>query len=52
MFWSKIFVKSQQSRSNAKEATHEGIVLTMVEQINHLSNKFDDFQALKEELKN
>ena len=52
MFFSKIFVESQGSGSDATETTQEEIVLAIVEQRNHFSNKFDDFQVLKEELKN
>ena len=53
-FWSKIFVESQDLRSDAAEVAHEEIVLAMVEQIerNRFSNKFDDFQVLIEGLKN
>ena len=43
MFFSKIFVESQDSRSDAVETAHEEIVPTMVEQRNHFSNKFNDF---------
>ena len=52
MFWSKIFVESQDSRYDVVEAAKEGIVPAMVEQKNNFFNKFDDFQALIEELKN
>ena len=52
MFLSKIFVESQDSGSNVVETTQEEIVLTMMEQRNHFSNKFDDFQALIKEFKN
>ena len=52
MFFSKIFVESYDLRSENVEAPNEEIVLAMVEQRYHFSNKFDDFQALKEELKN
>ena len=53
MFWSKIFVEFQDSRSDDAEATQEVIVLVMVEQIerNQYSNAFDYFHALIEELK-
>ena len=51
MFLSKIFVESQDLGSNATEAAQEEIVSAIVEQRNHFSNKFDDFQALIEELK-
>ena len=52
MFFSKIFVKSQDSGYDVVEVAHEEIVPAMVEQRNHFSNKFDDFQVLIEELKN
>ena len=52
MFWSKIFVESQDSRYDVVEAAKEGIVPAMVEQKNKFFSKFDDFQALIEELKN
>ena len=52
MFLSKIFVESRNSGSDAAEAEHEEIVPVMMEQINHFFNKFDDFQALIEALKN
>ena len=53
MFWSKIFVESQDLRSDDAEATQEVIVPVMVEQIerNQYSNAFDYFHALIEELK-
>ena len=54
MSWSKIFVESQDSRSDDAKATPEVIVPIMVEQIerNQYSNAFDYFHALIEELKN
>ena len=53
-FWNKICVESQDLGSDVAEATQGGVVPTMVEQIerNHISNTFDDFQDLIEELKN
>ena len=52
MFFSKIFVESQVSRSDAGEVAQEEIVPTILEQRNHFYNKFDDFHPLMEELKN
>ena len=52
MFFSKIFVESQVSGSDAGEVAQEGIVPAIVEQINNFYNKFDDFHPLMEELKN
>ena len=52
MFFSKIFVESQDSGFDAIKAEQEEIALAIVEQRNHFSNKFDYFQVLIEELKN
>ena len=52
MFWSKIFLESRDSGFDAIEAPHKEIVPAMVEQRNHFSNKFEDFQALIENWKN
>ena len=52
MFFSKIFVESQNSKSNDAEVAQKEIVPAMLEQINHFSNKFYDLQALIKELKN
>ena len=43
MFFSKIFVESQDSGSDVVEAGQDDIVLAMVKQRNNFSNKFDDF---------
>ena len=51
IFLSQIFVESQNSRSDAVEVAQEENFPTMVEQRNNFSNKFDDFQALIDELK-
>ena len=50
----KIFIESQESRSDAAKAAHEGIVPAIVDLIerNHFSNSFDYFQALIEEMNN
>ena len=52
MFFSKIFVESQDLGSDATKAAQEENFQAMVEQRNPFSNKFDYFQALIEELKN
>ena len=51
-FWSKISIKSQDSRFDVVEATQERVVPAMVEQRNYFSNKFYDFRALIEEMIN
>ena len=51
IFFSKISIEARDSRSDVAEAEHEEILPTMVEQRNHFSNKFDDFQLSIEELK-
>ena len=52
MFLSTIFVESQDSGSHVAKAAQEEIVPTMVEQRNNFSNKFEDFQALIDDLMN
>ena len=52
IFLSKICVESRESGSDVVQVAHEEIVPVMVEQRSHFSKKFDDFQALIEELKN
>ena len=65
IFWSKIFVESQDISFDVVEAVHKGIVPAMGEQIErnlvnlepvyapiHLANSTSDFQALIEKVKN
>ena len=46
IFFSKLFVESQDLGTDLAEATQEEIVLAMVEQRNHFSNKFDGFLGI------